>query len=114
VNVGYCLHTGLGTPQNREESVKCFRAAAGHGDAIGQFNYGVCCYRGEGICIDIVEAFESFKESSNQNYPPAQLAIGFCLHFGRGIPRDKGFARRYFSLAVESGMVIHEEWDEIR
>jgi hypothetical protein len=94
--------------------VKYFKAAAGQANAISQFNYGICCYRGEGICIDFVEAFEHFKQSSNQNHPPAQLAVGFCLHYNRGIPRDKDFARRYFSLAVESGMVVNNEWDRIR
>jgi TPR repeat protein len=59
-NVGYCLHTSLGTGQNWDESMKYFRAAAELGDGIGQFHYGVCCYRAVYICIciDFVEALE--------------------------------------------------------
>jgi TPR repeat protein len=114
VNVGYCLHSGFGTTQNRDESLKCFKAAAALGNAIGQFNYGICCYRGEGTCVDLVEAFAYFKKSSNQNYPPAQLAIGFCLLLGRGIPRDRDYAHHYFRLAVESGLVVKDDWDQLR
>jgi hypothetical protein len=55
VNLGYCLHTGLGTGQNQSESMKYFKAAVEFGDAIGQFNYGMCCYKGEGIALTLLK-----------------------------------------------------------
>jgi TPR repeat protein len=108
-NVGCCFHAGPSTPQNRAESLKYFRAAAELGNAIEQFKDGMCCCERGRICVDLIEAFEDFIESSDQNYPPAQLAPFYCLSHGGGAPHDVLCSHCYFSLAVESGMVIEKE-----
>jgi hypothetical protein len=57
---------------------------------------------------------KSFKPLADQNYPPAQLAVGFCYDRGHGVHRDLDYARRYFRLTVEIGMVIENDWDHVR
>jgi serine/threonine protein kinase len=88
LNLGFCLHKGVGINRNFLESVKCFKAAADRCHPVGQFNYGLCCYRGEGTSIDFGEAAEYFKLAADQNYLPALNAYSVCLAAGHGVPRD--------------------------
>jgi hypothetical protein len=74
MNLGYCLHQGVGVKSNGLRSVECFKEAAHQGDGVDQFSYGLCCYRGEGILKAFTEASEYFKLSADQGFIP-----GFCV-----------------------------------
>ena len=49
-------YKGLGVPQDYQEAVRWFRAAAEQGEAKAQYNLGLMYYQGEGVLEDFVQA----------------------------------------------------------
>ena len=54
--LGWMYYKGLGVPQDYQEAVRWFRAAAEQGEAKAQFNLGLMYYQGEGVLEDFVQA----------------------------------------------------------
>src|SRR5262245_60081556 len=66
--------TGRGTPRQKEESVKWFRAAADQGLAEAQFNLAQRYQHGQGVATNLVEAYKWFTLAGQQGIPDARQA----------------------------------------
>jgi TPR repeat protein len=116
VNLGFCLHEGIGVDRDRQISTKYFKSAADKGDRIGQFNYGLCCDNGEGVPVDRSVAAQDFKLSADQDYLPAQFAYRKCLCAGCGVLSDFARGTEYQTQAHRfgAGKAIESRGSEIQ
>ena len=63
------------------EEVKAFegyKAKAGKGDPVAQFNLGNCHYKGEGVAKDMVEAVKWYRKAADKGLADAQFNLGAC------------------------------------
>jgi TPR repeat protein len=63
--------TGRGTPKDKEESVKWFRAAADQGLAMAQFNLAQRYQFGQGTATNLTEAYKWFMLAAREGIPDA-------------------------------------------
>ena len=100
---GVRYRLGLGLPQNREQAVRFFQAAASKGHADAQFNLGYAYYIGKGVEKDKKEAVRWFRMATKQGHATAQFNLGHAYYIGKGVEKEKKEAVRWFRMAAEQG-----------
>ncbi len=102
--LGSMYEFGLdGVPQDHEEAVRWYRAAAEQGDAAAQFHLGSMYGYGKGLPQDYKEAVRWYREAAEQGQASAQNSLGFSYTKGQGVPQDYVLAHLWYNLAAASG-----------
>lgn len=102
VSLGEMYVGGRGVPQNHEEAMRLFRAAADLGDKDGQYKMGIAHELGfAGTKVDLKESVKWFRLSAEQGSARALVHMGTLMHAGKGVPQDYAGAYNMFSKAAE-------------
>jgi TPR repeat protein/transglutaminase-like putative cysteine protease len=82
-------------------AVPKWRAAAGRGDAAGQYMMALVYFRGDGIKQDHAEAMRWARMAAEQGLPGAMNLLGTMYQDGVGVPRDSAQAYTWFRRAAD-------------
>jgi TPR repeat protein len=80
-----------------------FRAAAGDGNAVAEFNLGVMYLTGRRIEQDDEEALRWFRRAAGHGHTGAIFNLGFMYLEGRNVDQDDVEAQKWFILATGQG-----------
>ncbi len=104
-SLGYCLQTGKGVQQNRDEAIKWFKASAAQGNRYGQASLAGA-YANQafaGLPPNRDEAFRLYRLSAEQGLHDGQYHLGECYEKGIGTPKNLAEARRWYEKAAKQG-----------
>lgn len=93
---GYCLFNGIGTHEDKQTGIECFKKAAIKGNPQAQFNYGLYL---QNSSLE-VEAMSQYKLAADQNFAPAQNNYATLISIS-----DPVIAALYFQAAADNGFV---------
>ena len=105
LNLGVIHDRGQGVPENDEEAVKWYRAAANAGIAEAQYYLGQKVWTGEGVDSDPAEAAQWYRRAAEQGHVRAQRTLGVLYLNGEGVARDPGEAFKWIDMAARQGDV---------
>lgn len=91
-------------------TLKWARAAAEHGNAGGQANYGAIYELGVGLPINLAEAMKWYRLAADQGNPNAQSAVGRLYYTGKGVPQDYDQAREFLFKAAAQNEPVAENY----
>lgn len=106
VNIGRAYFYGNdGLPKDQAAAVRCFRAAADMGCALGQAHFGVAHYYGEGgLPKNEREAVRLWRLSADQGDAKGQMHLGVAYRSGEGgLPVNEAEGVRYYKMAAAQG-----------
>jgi len=80
-----------------------WRAAAGQGHVLAQYNLGNLYHLGKGVAKNEATAAQWYKKAADQGYAMAQYCLGNVYLHGGGVARDPVEAAKWFQKAAEQG-----------
>lgn len=83
-------------PQDIEEAVRWYTAAAKQGNPQAQNNLGVCYLKGTGVNQNLKEAAKWITLSAQQGAPEAQHTLGVFYEKGIGVETDLSKAKEWW------------------
>lgn len=101
--LGKMYSEGQDVPQNYEEAVRWFRAAADQGHAHAQAELGSMYALGLGVPQNYGEAVRWLRAASEQGFAEAQFVLGGWYALGRGVPQNYVKAHKWMNISVYLG-----------
>ena len=85
-----------------------FKAAAGRGNRLAEFNYAMMLVNGEGGAADVGEGRKWLRKAADANMSHAQYVYGKMYDDGDFVERDPAQAHQWFLKAAKQGHVQAE------
>ncbi len=104
LNLGDCLHAGVGVAQDPAEALKWYRQAATAGSPEAWLRLGLASLRGQGTPQDFDEAVSWFRKASQKGVAAATKVLSDMTKKGVGVARDLDEAARLNQQASEQGL----------
>jgi TPR repeat protein len=89
--------------KNYAEAMRCYRVAAGQGNALAQVEIGNLYGMALGVPQDYAEALRWYRLAAAQGNAEAEDQIGFFYLSGWGVPQDSAQALKWFRKAADQG-----------
>jgi len=90
-------------PEDIQQAIHCYRAAANRGDLFAQTELGVMLQSGIGSAVDLAQAREWYRRAAGEGYPPAIVLLASLYSHGKGVPQDRVEAAHLLKPAAEQG-----------
>ena len=103
LSLGRAYEDGNGVPQNDNQAVKWYRAAAEQGNATAQNDLGLMYRLGRGVDQDKSEAVKWYRKAARQENPSAMFHLATSYYNGDGVDIDDIAAYAWFLLAQKFG-----------
>ena len=94
------------TPKDYAKALEFSRAAADHGDNIGQHNLGSIYWNGYGVAKDAVASFNWFKKSADNGGVEAMRFTAWDYDAGNVVAKSLPSAFYYFEKAAQKGDAV--------
>jgi len=102
--LGVCFSEGLGTFEDKRESIRWFKTSADKYDHfLAQAYLGFAYYHGIGVSKSHSEAVKYYSKAAGQHHAGAQSNLGLCYEHGLGVPKDVRRAVKYYDFAAQQG-----------
>lgn len=101
VHLGWLYRLGRGVPQDFQEALAWFWAAAAQGNAGAEYSLGTMFEHGRGVPQSYEEAVRWYRSSAQKGNAQAQNNLGWLYQQGRGVPKDYEAAARWYRLAAD-------------
>ena len=92
----------MGVPQDYEEALRWYVAAAEQGDITAQFNLALKYHNGQGVPQSDREAVRWYQAAAEQGNVRAQINLGGMHEMGLGVPPNSVQAHMWFNLAASN------------
>eukprot|EP00727_Mastigamoeba_balamuthi_P008656 m51a1_g4412 hypothetical protein (886) ;mRNA; r:446666-449766 len=102
-NLGVCLWTGSGGPDDSAEAARLLRRSAELGYVLAEYNLALLYDVGDGVKADPAEAARLFVSAASKGNPAACYRAGCCYRDGNGVPKNAELAERYLRTAADMG-----------
>lgn len=107
--LGLMYEDGDGVPQDYDEAVRWYMAAAASGYAAAEARLGYLYDFGRGRAEDKAQAVSWYKRAAQNGSAAGQLALGMLYASGEGVKQDYAETARLYRLAAGSGLALAQE-----
>jgi hypothetical protein len=111
LNLGVIYDHGQGVPEDPQEAVRWYLAAASQGSSGAQYNLGLMYATGKGLKSDMDQAADWYRKAADQGFAAAQYELATLYATGTGLPEHPDRAIEWF---YKSGLSFLEENDHER